>query len=145
MDNIGFRIRRLREALHFTQAEFAKMFGVTSACISAIEKGTRFPSKMLALFICDKTHINRRWLIDGEGSIYGQKADRDETVAIIATLMRFAAEREAAERLLKREEYSSYQVQETSIILDVRIALNKAIDEMASDVMDAAFDRKDKK
>lgn len=143
MDSIGFRIRRLREVLHFTQAEFAKMFGVTSAHISAIEKGTRFPSKTLALFICDKTQINRRWLIEGKGSIYGLEADRDEMVAIIAAIMRMAAEREVAESFLKMEEYSSYQVQETFIILNVRLALQKAIDEMASDVMDAVFDRQE--
>lgn len=142
MDSIGFRIRRLREELHFTQAEFAKMFGVTPAYISAIEKGTRFPSKTLALFICDKTHISRRWLINGEGSVYSQEAERDEVIATIAAIMRMAAEREVAERLLKLEEYSSQETQETFIMLDVQIALQKAIEEMASDVMDAVFDRK---
>ncbi len=145
MDNIGFRIRRLREVLNFSQAEFAKMFGVTTACISAIEKGTRFPSKMLALFICEKTCANRRWLIDGEGSAYGQRASRDEMVAIIAGIMRMAAEREVMERFLRMEEYSSYQVQETFIMLDARMALQKALDEMAEEVMDAAFGRKDEK
>ncbi len=141
MDSIGFRIRRLREVLNFTQAEFAKMFGVTCAHISAIEKGTRFPSKTLAFFICDKTHISRRWLIEGKGSIYGLEAERDEVITTIAAIMRMAAEREVAERFLKMEEYSSYEVQETFIMLDVRLALQKAIDEMASDVMDVAFDR----
>lgn len=141
MDSIGFRIRRLREVLNFTQTEFAKMFGVTSAHISAIEKGTRFPSKTLALFICDKTHINRRWLIEGKGSIYGLEADRDEMVAIIAAIMRMAAEREAAERLLEMKEYSSCETQETMIMLKVEKTLSKEIEEMALDVMDLAFGR----
>lgn len=136
MDSIGFRIRRLREVLHFTQAEFAKMFGVTPACLSAIERGTRLPSKTLALFICDKTYVNRGWLIDGEGSIYGQRASRDEAITMIAATIRMVAEREVAERLLRLEEYSSYQVQEVGIMLGIRKALIDALDEMESDLQE---------
>lgn len=144
MDSIGFRIRRLREALHFTQAEFAKMFGVTPACMSAIERETRFPSKTLALFICDKTCVNRRWLLEGEGSIYGQKASRDEAIAMIAATIRMTAEREVAEKILRLEECSSYQVQEVGIMLDIRKALIDALDEMESDLQEFAINGREK-
>lgn len=69
MEGIEERIRKLRKALHFTQAEFADLFGVTSAHISAIEKGTNIPSKMLVMFICEKLGVSEEWLQTGKGNV----------------------------------------------------------------------------
>lgn len=70
MEGIGSRIRRLRKEGHFTQAEFAALFGVTHAHISAIEKGKNMPSEMFVMFICEKLHVNREWLQSGKGDMY---------------------------------------------------------------------------
>lgn len=70
MEGIGLRIRMLRKEKHFTQTEFADLFGVTHAHISAIEKGKNMPSEMLVMFICEKMYVNREWLQTGKGDMY---------------------------------------------------------------------------
>ena len=41
---IGDKIKEYRNSIKMTQAEFAKRLGVTSASVSAYEKGIRLPS-----------------------------------------------------------------------------------------------------
>lgn len=68
MEKIGERICKLRKALHFTQAKFADMFGVTNAYIAAIEKGEDVPSKTIVMFICEKLGVSEEWLQTGKGN-----------------------------------------------------------------------------
>lgn len=69
MDNIGERIQELRKGKKLTQTEFGKMFGVTHAHISSIERGREKPSEMFILFIIEKMNINEEWLRNGEGEM----------------------------------------------------------------------------
>lgn len=73
MDGIGSRIRSLRKVFHYTQVEFAALFGVTYAHISAIEKGKNMPSEMLVMFICEKLGVSRQWLETGKGDMQSEK------------------------------------------------------------------------
>lgn len=73
MDEIGLRIRSLRKTLGYTQNEFAALFGVTHAHISAIETGKNMPSEMLVMFICEKLGASRQWLETGEGDMQSEK------------------------------------------------------------------------
>lgn len=70
MNNIGERIQELRKSMKLTQSEFGKMFGVTHAHISSIERGKEHPSEMFMLFIVEKLGIDETWLRTGEGMMY---------------------------------------------------------------------------
>lgn len=70
MDNIGSRIQLLRKSKKLTQAEFGKLFGVTHAHISSIERGKENPSEMFMLFIIEKMKVSESWLRNGEGEMY---------------------------------------------------------------------------
>lgn len=70
MNSIGERIQVLRKSKKLTQAEFGKMFGVTHAHISSIERGRENPSEMFMLFIIEKLDINESWLRTGKGEMY---------------------------------------------------------------------------
>ena len=70
MNNIGERIQELRKSKKLTQAEFGKMFGVTHAHISSIERGKENPSEMFMLFIIEKLGVDETWLRTGEGEMY---------------------------------------------------------------------------
>ena len=73
MNEIGLRIQSLRKTLGYTQAEFAALFGVTHAHISAIENGKNMPSEMLVKFICEKLGASRQWLETGKGDMQSEK------------------------------------------------------------------------
>lgn len=70
MNNIGERIQTLRKKMKLTQTEFGKMFGVTHAHISSIERGKENPSEMFILFIIEKLNVNEIWLRTGEGEMH---------------------------------------------------------------------------
>lgn len=70
MCKIGERIQELRKSKNLTQTEFGKMFGVTHAHISSIERGKENPSEMFILFIVEKLKVNEIWLRTGEGEMY---------------------------------------------------------------------------
>lgn len=70
MNSIGERIQVLRKSKKLTQADFGKMFGVTHAHISSIERGRENPSEMFMLFIIEKLDINESWLRTGQGEMY---------------------------------------------------------------------------
>lgn len=69
MDTIGERIQQIRKSKKLTQTEFGKMFGVTHAHISSIERGKDKPSEMFILFIIEKLKINETWLRTGKGKM----------------------------------------------------------------------------
>lgn len=70
MHNIGERIQQLRKNQNLTQVEFGKIFGVTHAHISSIERGKENPSEMFILFIIEKLGVNETWLRTGIGEMY---------------------------------------------------------------------------
>lgn len=70
MCKIGERIQQLRKSKKLTQTEFGKMFGVTHAHISNIERGKENPSEMFILFIVEKLKVNEIWLRTGEEEMY---------------------------------------------------------------------------
>lgn len=70
MHSIGERIQVLRKSKKLTQAEFGKLFGVTHAHISSIERGKENPSEMFMLFIIEKLDVDEAWLRTGQGEMY---------------------------------------------------------------------------
>ena len=69
-NHIGERLQVIRKSKNLTQTEFGKIFGVTHAHISSIERGKENPSEMFILFIIEKFKIDEKWFRSGEGEMY---------------------------------------------------------------------------
>lgn len=67
MSHIGERIKEIRKVVGFTQARFARIFGIDGAHISKIESGKANPSKQLIISICRSFSIREDWILEGKG------------------------------------------------------------------------------
>ena len=68
MVNIGDRIRKYRNSLKMTQADFAYRLGVTGASVSAYENGTRLPSYEVLIKISNILGVSTDDLIGRQDS-----------------------------------------------------------------------------
>ena len=66
MDNIGKRIKKLREGLGLTQEEFALRVYIARGYLSQIERGKN-PSALVLLAIQNIFGVSKRWLLAGRG------------------------------------------------------------------------------
>ena len=62
---IGHRIRNERIALGMTQAEFARLLGISPSYLGALERGTRPVSRSIMNRLHEKTHISYDYLLEG--------------------------------------------------------------------------------
>lgn len=88
MENIGERIRHIRESLgnngkKMSQAEFAKKIGIGATAIGNLEAGIRNPSDRTILDICREYNVNETWLRTGEGEMFVPMSRTDEIAAFI--------------------------------------------------------------
>ena len=70
MESIGTRIKKLRDALHITQSEFAKKIGSVQNTITGYETGRREPSNQVIALICQVFRVNEEWLRTGKGEMF---------------------------------------------------------------------------
>lgn len=64
-DIIGHRIRNERLALGMTQAEFARLLGISPSYLGALERGTRPVSRSIMDRLHEKTHMSYDYLMEG--------------------------------------------------------------------------------
>ncbi|HOQ47880.1 MAG TPA: helix-turn-helix transcriptional regulator [Bryobacteraceae bacterium] len=64
---IGGRIRRIREALRLSQAEFAEQLGITRQRLASYEEGRVAIRYDLALRLCRRFIVSEKWLATGLG------------------------------------------------------------------------------
>ena len=74
MNNIGQRIKELREASHLSQAEFAKIGGSSQATVAKTESGKIAPSVKLLLNLAEYFDISMDYLCcrtdQPQGTVY---------------------------------------------------------------------------
>lgn len=70
MENIGQRIKQVREAQHLTQQEFGIKIGVTKQAIANIENGRCNPSIPILGELVLKLNVNVNWLLTGIGNTF---------------------------------------------------------------------------
>ena len=68
---IGKRIEKLRGKLAVSQKAFGAAIGVSQQYIGALEDGKRQPSIPVGLAICYQFGLNRSWLLQGQGKMFG--------------------------------------------------------------------------
>ena len=76
------RIKQIRKNHNLTQDEFAKRLNISISNIKSYETGRRTPSEAFINLICEKFHINKVWLLTGEGSMEADMSKVDEMVLL---------------------------------------------------------------
>ena len=84
MDNIGTRIKALRQALDLTQEQFASQIGLSRNYIAMIEIGQRDPSKRSISDICRVFGVDLIWLRTGAGEMFKPQTREEELAEIFA-------------------------------------------------------------
>jgi len=74
--NLGERVKKVRKELGLIQRDFAAPIGITSAYISDIEKGKKYPSAAILQLIAVRHHINITWLETGKGPMFVWQASK---------------------------------------------------------------------
>ena len=69
IDEIGDRIKKIRQMVKKNQKIFAEDLGLSQSHISNIENGNDKPSMTLIKLICLKYEISEEWLLSGHGSM----------------------------------------------------------------------------
>lgn len=69
INEIGNRIKTVRQTMKKNQKNFAEDLGLSQSHISNIEKGNDKPSLTLIKLICLKYEISEEWLLYGQGSM----------------------------------------------------------------------------
>jgi transcriptional regulator with XRE-family HTH domain len=69
VDSLGNRVREVRGSV--SQAEFAKLFGLSQATISSIEAGRTEPNADFLCALVSHFQVDLNWLITGESSPLG--------------------------------------------------------------------------
>lgn len=64
---MGDRLRQMREALHLSQADVAKVLGVSPGTISKIEIGLTSPRPATITLLCKAYGVSEEWFRNGNG------------------------------------------------------------------------------
>lgn len=84
MDNIGTRIKAIRQALDLTQEQFASQVGLSRNYIGMIEIGQRDPSERSISDVCRVFGVDPIWLRTGVGEIFSPQSREEELAEIFA-------------------------------------------------------------
>ncbi|GHV79159.1 hypothetical protein AGMMS49944_09500 [Spirochaetia bacterium] len=67
MNNIGMRLKKVREEEKLNQRDFAKKIGISQGMLSGIENGTEKFAKRTQKVVCLEFGIEEDWLLNGQG------------------------------------------------------------------------------
>lgn len=81
------RIKEIRKTLKMTMERFGERLGVTKTAISNIEKSKRNVTEQMRKAICREFNINRDWLRTGNGEMFVQLSQEDETAHIVQDML----------------------------------------------------------
>ncbi|HIT42616.1 MAG TPA: helix-turn-helix transcriptional regulator [Candidatus Caccovicinus merdipullorum] len=81
------RIKELRKTLGLNQTEFGNRIGIKQGSVAAYESGARVPIDAVVLSICREFNVNESWLRTGEGEMFIQVPEEDETAALVYSLL----------------------------------------------------------
>ncbi len=76
-NEIGVRIRKARQFLGLTQAEFSSKLGISRSHISNIENGNESPSHSVVLLMGSIFPIDLDWLQSGEGQMISNEQNEE--------------------------------------------------------------------
>ena len=87
MEEIKDRIKKIRKEKKMTQEDFSKKLGLARNSIANDEIGRREPTNAIIVSICREFDVNEEWLRTGEGEMFIQIPEEDETAALVYDLL----------------------------------------------------------
>lgn len=81
------RIKEIRKSLKMTMERFGERLGVTKTAISNIEKSNRNVTEQMRKAICREFNVNEEWLRTGNGEMFVQLSQEDETAHIVQDML----------------------------------------------------------
>lgn len=81
------RIKKIRELAGLNQADFGMSVGVKQSAITGYETGARKPRDTVIKLICDEYHINKQWLLTGEGEMYMPETKEREVEELVKKIL----------------------------------------------------------
>jgi len=81
------RIKKIREDVNMSQAEFSKEILVGSSTVAMWELGTRKPKDIHISKICEKWNINEEWLRTGKGKMKKELSIEEMTYGRFGKIM----------------------------------------------------------
>ena len=82
------RIKEIRNALGFTQQEFADKIKVKRNTVATYEMGRSVPSDSAIALICSVFNVNEEWLRNGTGEMLIQKSKDEEIGEMLGEIQR---------------------------------------------------------
>lgn len=70
MEEIGRRLKQIREYKNLTQTAFGEALGVTKQAVANAESAHSLPSIKLLYRLIEKFDVNVNWLITGNGALF---------------------------------------------------------------------------
>lgn len=89
---MGERLRMVREALGYTQTEFAERLKLTRNFISLVETGHRILSDRSINDVCREFNVREQWLRTGEGEMFVPLDREDELTRFFGQIITAGAE-----------------------------------------------------
>lgn len=89
METVNDRFRILRKECGKTQSEMGKVLGLSVSGVSEIEKGRRNVTEQHLIMLSNwkERFVNIDWLRTGEGEMFIELPEEDETAAIVYELL----------------------------------------------------------
>ena len=81
------RIKEIRKSLKMTMERFGERLGVTKTAISNIEKSNRNVTEQMRKAICREFNVSEEWLRTGNGEMFVQLSQEDETAHIVQDML----------------------------------------------------------
>lgn len=81
------RVRHIRKELDLTMEKFGERLGVTRTAISNIEAGNRGVTDQMFKAICREFNVSEKWLRDGEGDMFKELPEDEETASLVSDLL----------------------------------------------------------
>lgn len=72
---INYQIKVLRKTQKLNQAEFGDRIGLKTSAVSKMEQEGSTVTEQNIRLICEKFHVRREWLVNGEGEMYSHPED----------------------------------------------------------------------
>lgn len=128
MSEFKDRIKEVRTDQRMTQAEFGDLIGTGRQAIAFYEGGYRKPHGAAIAMICERFHVNKEWLLTGNGEKYIQKESapigREQEVAEIVTSIMTGANDDFRLRLIKA--ITKLTPEQLEYVKDVVVSLAEA-------------------
>jgi len=83
LNEIGVRVRIIREEQDLSQIELAEQSGYNKKTISLVENGHTRPGEKLILFLSQNFKANSEWIITGKGEKYYNKKSDSKSINVL--------------------------------------------------------------